>query len=50
MSNIPDAVDDFINTKSGAIFRQAQGGGQMGGGIPGLAPQGGAQQQIRPQV
>ena len=36
MSNIPDAVDDFINTKSGAIFQQAGGG--MGGGMPGGAP------------
>ena len=45
MSNIPDAVDDFINTKSGAIFRQAQGGG-MGGGMP---VQGPAQQPMRPQ-
>ena len=49
MTNIPDAMDDFILTQSGQIFRQAQGGG-MGGGIPGLVPQGGAQQPMRPQV
>ena len=49
MTNIPDAMDDFILTQSGQIFRQAQGGG-MGGGIPGLVPQGGAQQPMKPQV
>ena len=46
MTNIPDAVDDFINTKSGAIFRQAQGGG-MPGAMPGGAP---SLPGMRPQV
>lgn len=45
MSNIPDAIDDFINTKSGAIFRQAQGGGMAA-----LPQQGAVQQPLRPQV
>jgi len=50
MSNIPDAVDDFINTKSGAIFQQ--GGGGMGGGMggQGFPPQAPPQQPLRPQI
>ena len=41
MSNIPDALDDFINTKSGAILQQGQGGGLPGGApkLPGVTPQ-----------
>jgi len=42
MSNIPDALDDFINTKSGAIFQQGGGGAPQ---IPPTLPQG-----ITPQV
>lgn len=46
MSNIPDALDDFISTQSGAILRPGQGGG-MGGGMP---QQGPAQQTLKPQI
>ena len=45
MSNIPDAIQDYVETQSGAILRPPQGGG--GGGMP---QQGAAQQPMRPQI
>lgn len=42
MSNIPDAIDDYANTASGAILRQAAGGG--------MPQQGAVQQPMKPQV
>ena len=46
MSNIPEAIDDFVITKSGAIFQQAQ----MGGGGGGMPVQGPVQQPMKPQI
>ncbi len=50
MSNVADAVDDFIQTKSGAIFRQAQGGGQPPAGGGALPEQGAVQPGVQQQV
>ena len=33
LSNIPDAIQDFIETKSGRILQEGAGGGELGGGV-----------------